>query len=168
MLSVIIETHNDEEGLARTLASLVPAAVEGVVREVIVCDHGSTDQCHFVADHAGCRFITNGGIVSGIRMAKSEWLIHLEPGARLRDGWIEAVVEHTAGSTKAARFTRARNGANGFFSGVFPARKRPLANGLLITKRQAAALTQKAQNGESLARRLSAKRLRAEIQVAPR
>lgn len=168
MLSVIIETHNDEEGLARTLASLVPAAVEGMVREVIVCDHGSTDQSHFVADHAGCRFITNGGIASGIRMAKSEWLIHLEPGARLCDGWTEPVAEHTASSTSAARFTRARNGRGGFFKGVFPTRKRPLSNGLLITKRQAAALTQKAQDGEALARRLSAKRLRAEIQVAPR
>ena len=44
MLSVLIETRNDEEGLARTLASLIAAAVEGVVREVIVCDLGSTDQ----------------------------------------------------------------------------------------------------------------------------
>ena len=33
MLSVLIETRNDEEALARTLASLVGGAVEGVVRE---------------------------------------------------------------------------------------------------------------------------------------
>ena len=38
MLSVLIETRDEEERLARTLASLVGAAVEGVVREVIVCD----------------------------------------------------------------------------------------------------------------------------------
>ena len=40
MLSVIIETKNDEEALARTLGSLVSAVVQGVVREVIVCDRG--------------------------------------------------------------------------------------------------------------------------------
>ena len=57
MLSVLIETRNDEEGLARTLASLVGGAVEGVVREVIVCDLGSTDQTHDVAEHAGCAYL---------------------------------------------------------------------------------------------------------------
>jgi glycosyltransferase involved in cell wall biosynthesis len=56
MLSVVIETNNDEDALARTLASLVSAAVEGVVREVIVCDRGSTDRTHLVAEHAGCPF----------------------------------------------------------------------------------------------------------------
>ena len=43
MLSVVIETLNDEDPLARTLSSLVGPAVEGAVREVIVCDRGSTD-----------------------------------------------------------------------------------------------------------------------------
>ena len=56
MLTVLIETRNDEEGLARTLASLVGGAVEGVVRDVIVCDRGSTDQTHRVAEHAGCHY----------------------------------------------------------------------------------------------------------------
>ncbi len=167
MLSVIIETHNDEDGLARTLASLVPAAVEGMVREVIVCDHGSTDQSHFVADHAGCRFVARGGVAAGIRMAKSEWLVHLEPGSRLCNGWAEAVSEHTTGSSSAARFTSSKNGSAGLFKRLFSA-KRPLSNGLLITKRQAAALSQRAPSGEALARGLSAKRLKAEIQVARR
>ena len=50
MLSVLIETRNDEDGLAQTLASLIGGAIEGVVREVIVCDNGSTDQTGKVAD----------------------------------------------------------------------------------------------------------------------
>ncbi|TIU04590.1 MAG: glycosyl transferase family 2, partial [Mesorhizobium sp.] len=48
MLSVLIQTLNDEERLARTLASLIGGAVEGVVRDVVVCDGGSTDQTHRV------------------------------------------------------------------------------------------------------------------------
>lgn len=43
MLSVVILTDNSEEGLARTLASLVSAAAEGVIREVAVVDDGSVD-----------------------------------------------------------------------------------------------------------------------------
>ncbi|MDP3898731.1 MAG: glycosyltransferase, partial [Mesorhizobium sp.] len=52
MLTVVIETRNEEEALARTLASLVGGSVEGVVREVMVHDRGSTDHTVLVADHA--------------------------------------------------------------------------------------------------------------------
>src|SRR5690606_8591932 len=62
MLSVLIETHNHEDALARTLACLVSGAVEGVVREVIVCDAGSSDRTAIVAEHAGCHFIGEGGL----------------------------------------------------------------------------------------------------------
>ena len=61
MLSVVIPTQNSEEGLARTLASLVPAAAEGVVREVVVVDAGSTDGTRVVADAAGCTLIEARG-----------------------------------------------------------------------------------------------------------
>ena len=71
MLSVLIETRNDEEGLSRTLASLIGGAVEGIVREVIVCDAGSTDQTHRVADHAGCQYVAKGGVPAGISRAKA-------------------------------------------------------------------------------------------------
>ena len=43
MLSVVIPTLNAEETLTRTLAPLVPAAVRGLVQEVIVVDGGSRD-----------------------------------------------------------------------------------------------------------------------------
>lgn len=167
MLTVLIETRNDEDPLARTLATLVTGAVNGMVREVIVCDHGSTDQTHYVADHTGCRYLSKGGIAAGIGLARGEWLIILEPGARLCNGWIDAVADHTARSTSAARFTSSKNGRAGLFRRVFPS-KRPLADGLLITRRQAAALAQRAPDGDALARGISAKRLRAEIQAAPR
>jgi|SRR5690606_4279039 len=167
MLSVVIETRNDEEALAHTLASLVGGAVEGVVREVIVCDRGSSDGTHAVADHTGCRYMTMSPLASGIRQAKSEWLLLLEPGARLCEGWTEVVSRHTECATRAARFTEARNGRSRFLSRVFSA-GRPLAAGLLVTRHQALALAQKASDAETIARRLAAKRLDAEILVAPR
>jgi glycosyltransferase involved in cell wall biosynthesis len=165
MLSVLIETLNDEEGLARTLASLIGGAVEGVVRDVVVCDTGSTDQTHSVADHAGCQYVS-GGIAAGIGQAKGEWLLLLEPGARLAEGWIDEVAAHTARQSMPARFSRARGSRAPFLSRVFSG-NRALAEGLVISKRQAAALSASARSAEAIARGLATRRLDAEIWVAP-
>ncbi len=167
MLSVLIETKNDEEELARTLASLIGAAVEGVVREVIVCDRGSTDQTHRVAEHAGCHYVAEGGIAAGVRQAKGEWLLFLEPGARLADGWTEPVLYHMAKLMMPARFSRSRQDRTPFLSRIFSA-PTALAEGLVIRKGQATALSQKAASAEALARGLASKRLPAEIRVAGR
>jgi hypothetical protein len=166
MLSVLIETRNDEEGLARTLASLIGGAVEGVVREVIVCDAGSSDQTHHVAEHAGCHYLANAPLAAGIRQAKSEWLLIVEPGARLREGWIEAVVAHAGSATGAACFTRARQSQAPFLSRIFAGR-RPLADGLVVTKRQAQSLARGEGAGAAIARAVSPRRIDAEILVAP-
>ncbi len=167
MLSVLIETRNDEEGLARTLASLVGGAVEGLVREVIVCDAGSTDQTHYVAEHAGCHYLAQGGIAAGIKLAKGDWLLLLEPGARLAEGWIAEVGAHIARQTMAARFSRSRSTRTPFLARVL-SRNRALAEGLLISVRQASTLAKSAGSAEALARGLATKRLEAEILVAPR
>jgi hypothetical protein len=167
MLSVLIETRDDEERLARSLASLVGAVVEGVLREVIVCDRGSTDQTHYVAEHAGCRFLAQGGIAAGVGLAKSDWLLLIEPGARPTDGWTEAVVTHINRSTLPARFRRARGSRLPFLARVLSG-NRALAQGLLITKRQASALAKSASDAEGLARGLAMKTLAAELAPAER
>jgi glycosyltransferase involved in cell wall biosynthesis len=167
MLSVLIETRNDEEALSRTLASLIGAAVEGAVRDVIVCDRGSTDQTHYVAEHAGCRFVGEGGIAAGIGVAKGDWLLLVEPGARPVGGWAEAVVTHINRSTMPARLTRSRSARLPFLARVLAA-NRPLEQGLLITKRQAVSLAKNAGNAEALARGLAVKTLDAEIAPSER
>jgi hypothetical protein len=165
MLSVLIETRDQEEGLARTLASLIGAVVEGVVREVIVCDLGSTDQTRYVAEHAGCHFVAAGGIQAGIGMAKADWLLFVEPGARMVEGWGDAVAVHVNRSTSAAQLSRSRAARLPFLARVFSA-NRPLAQGLLITKRQAASLAKHAGSAEALARGLAMKTLDSEIMPA--
>lgn len=164
MLSVLIEARSDEEALARTLASLVGAAVEGVVREVIVCVLGSSDQTRHVAEHAGCRLVPDLG--SAVRQAKSEWLLLLEPGARLAEGWTEAVVEHVSRSTEAARFSRPPRGLPGLFTRLFSSGS-ALSTGLLITRGQAQTLAPK-ENAAAMARAVKARRLAAEIRLAGR
>ena len=165
MLTVLIETKDDEEVLSRTLASLVGGAVEGVVRDVIVCDRGSTDQTHRVAEDAGCNYLAAGGVAAGIRQAKGEWLLLLEPGARLVDGWTESVLAHTARMTMPGRFSRSRANRTPFLSRAF-LRPTALAEGLVITKRQATALAKNAASAEAIARGLATRKLDGEIFVA--
>jgi len=166
MLSVLIETRDDERRLARTLASLVGAAVEGVVREVLVCDRGSTDATAAVADQAGCVFLANVDIAAGIDRAKGDWLLVLEPGARLHDAWTASVMDHVATATLPACFSRSREKRAPFLSRLLRSRS-PLADGLLITRRQARALARPGCDAGLLARGLAMRRLRAEISPAP-
>lgn len=166
MLTVLIETKNSDEGLARTLASLVSGAIEGVVRDVIVCDQGSTDQTQRVAEHAGCHWVT-GGLAAAVRQAKGDWLLVLEPGARLAEGWIEPVLMHVERQTIAARFRLAKAAQAPFFGRIF-SRRRALAHGLLIAKGQAASLSSKVRSTEQMAAKIATKRLPAEIFVAGR
>jgi glycosyltransferase involved in cell wall biosynthesis len=167
MLSVVIETRNDEEGLARTLASLVGAAVEGVVRDVTVCDGGSTDQTRRVAEHAGCHFIEGGAFPKIISAARGEWLLLLEPGARPVEGWTETVLEHVASHQGPACLTESGQRRLAFLSRLFGAR-RALSSGLILRKEDAIALLAGADSAEALARRARSTKLAGLIRPALR
>lgn len=166
MLSVIIETCNDEEALARTLASLVPGAVEGLVRDVLVRDLGSGDGTRQVAEHAGCVWMP-GSIADAVAAAKGDWLLLLQPGARLSGGWTEAVAAHLASSGMAARFSKDGSGRLPFLARIV-SRQGPLAQGLLVPRRQAVALARHADGAGALAGGKAVKTLKASIFPADR
>ncbi|MDF1599581.1 glycosyl transferase family 2 [Mesorhizobium sp. YIM 152430] len=133
MISVLIETKDDEEGLAKTLASLVSGAVEGLVREVIVCDLGSSDGTETVAEHAGCIFLAGTRCEEAVAGARSEWVLMLKPGARLAPGWVEAAREHVAAAESPAIFSRSRQSELPFWSKWLKRRER-FAEGLLMRR----------------------------------
>jgi rSAM/selenodomain-associated transferase 2 len=92
MISVIIPTLDAEDGLAQTLAALVPAAVDGLVREVIVIDGGSGDATAAIADEAGATFVERSGgrgyqLMAGARRARFPWLLFLHADTVLEPGW---------------------------------------------------------------------------------
>lgn len=94
MLSVIIPTLNSERGLIVSLPALVPGAMSGVVREVMLADGGSTDTTLAIADGAGC-VVRGAPAPLGRRLreaaaaARSPWLMFLRPGTVLEPGWVE-------------------------------------------------------------------------------
>lgn len=92
MISVVIPTLNAESGLTDTLSALVPATIEGLVREVIVVDGGSTDATRQIADDAGAEIIITspsrgGQLMAGAARAKHPWLLFLHADTTLDPGW---------------------------------------------------------------------------------
>ena len=132
MISVIVPTLNDEHRLASALAPLVPAAMEGLVRELIICDGGSTDATFEIADDAGARFLKLEGeesarIAEGAKMAKGPWLLVLDPCVRLDFGWEQAALKHMNARKAPGRF-RLQKSDGGFWDALFP----PKARAVLI------------------------------------
>lgn len=98
MISVVIPTLNAEERFASCLTALVPAAVEGLVREVIVVDGGSTDATLRIADQAGVDVVTSEPgrgvqLCAGAARARQPWLLFLHADTVLSAGWDNEVMD---------------------------------------------------------------------------
>jgi glycosyltransferase involved in cell wall biosynthesis len=100
MISAVLATLNDQRRLGETLAALVPAFVDGLIRQVIIADAGSTDATLEIADDAGATII-KGDLRAGMAAAKEPWLLLLDPGARLAPGWDDGLRAHIAGGQRA-------------------------------------------------------------------
>jgi glycosyltransferase involved in cell wall biosynthesis len=115
MISVIIATLNCERALLPTLAALVPAAIDGLVSEVIIADGGSRDGTAGVADSAGCKFISVDGALgrrlrTAASAARAPFLLFLRPGTILDAQWTgdaRRFLERPSGQSRAAAFARA-------------------------------------------------------------
>ncbi len=104
MLSVIIPTYNEVQAMQRLLMALAPAAVDGLVREVIAADAGSTDQTLELADDAGVD-VVSGGLVTAAAKARSDWVLVLPATIELREGWAARLSIHLAGGPRPALIT---------------------------------------------------------------
>jgi hypothetical protein len=167
MLTVVIESEGDEEALTRTLAPLVTGSVAGVVREVIICDRSGNESMRQIADLTGCHYVSGEPLAKALAASRSDWILLLEPGARLLEGWTDAVIDHVNAHTRAARFTRSRrNEASSWWSWLKPTRRR-LVDGLLIRRSEAVALAAGVTSSEQIARGVSPARLSAEILFRP-
>lgn len=92
MLTVVIPTLNAEAGLAATLSALVPGVVDGIVREVIIVDGGSSDRTLKVAEASGAEIVQapagrGGQLAAGAARARFPWLLFLHADTVLEPGW---------------------------------------------------------------------------------
>ncbi len=165
MISVVIQTANDDDLLMRTLAAIVDAAIEGVVSEVIIAESGSSDRIAAIADEAGCRTVRTGEIGDAIKMAKKDWLLFLEPGSYPVGDWLGPVMDHVGRTQTAARFSPAPGSRQRFLQRLM-LKPSALCHGLLMTKRQSSVLARSHKTAEQLAQGVSARRLTAHIMPA--
>jgi glycosyltransferase involved in cell wall biosynthesis len=92
MISVIVPTLNAQQTLPRCFDSLIGATVQGVVRDVIVADGGSSDDTLIIADAAGARIKKAGRsrasqLEAGAAAARQDWMLFLHPETALEPGW---------------------------------------------------------------------------------
>jgi glycosyltransferase involved in cell wall biosynthesis len=107
MISVIVQTLNNERTLSACLAALVPAAVDAIVTEVIVVDGGSTDATLDIVEDAGAK--RAAGLAAAVAAAKADWLLLLPADLRLEIGWdAEAAAHLQNAGGRAARFRSAQ------------------------------------------------------------
>lgn len=118
MLSAIIPTLNSQDDLQVLLAALVPAAVDGLVREVICADAGSTDATAMICEDAGAKLV-RGGLVAAARSARNARLLILPPGLRLVPGWEEGTGRRLADLGGTVRIEGAR--PSGLLASLRPA-----------------------------------------------
>ncbi|MCP8939265.1 glycosyltransferase [Alsobacter sp. SYSU M60028] len=116
MLSVVIPTTGGQPFLVETLSALVPAAAEGLVRDVALAAAAPNEALRSIADAAGCVLREGPGeraarVAEAAALARSDWLLVLEPGFAPGGDWMaetaEFVVGQAASRPRCAVFTMA-------------------------------------------------------------
>jgi hypothetical protein len=90
VISVIVTASDDAEALARLLTALVPAAAEGLVREVAVV--GASGLAAEVAEDAGADAYEAFG--AAFERARGPWVASLPLAAALAQDWMAEIADH--------------------------------------------------------------------------
>ena len=96
-ITVVIPSLNSAERIMPTLACLVEPMVDGVIKQVIFADGGSTDITAQIAEEVGAEFVSapkGRGIqckIGVIFATQSDWLLFLHDDSRLDEGWGDEV-----------------------------------------------------------------------------
>ncbi len=108
-LSVVIPTLNASAGLPGALQSLFPGLQDGLIRELVISDGGSTDATQRIAEEAGAVWVTGpkgrgGQLAGGVAAARGEWILLLHADCELDPDWVASVRAHMAYPGRAGYF----------------------------------------------------------------
>jgi hypothetical protein len=122
MVSVVIPVLREEPALVETLAALVPAAAEGLVRDLVLAVQAESDVVREIADAAGCGIVSGPGgraelVNRAAERVKGPYVLVLEPGLAPGGDWMAEILDFledigTQGG-RAAVFTLAGRGGIG-------------------------------------------------------
>ena len=110
-LSVVIPTLNAASALPETASALISGLTEGLVRDLVVSDGGSTDATLEVARGLGATVVEGppgrgGQIARGVEAARADWLLILHADTHLGPGWTDAVWRHMDAGQNVAGYFR--------------------------------------------------------------
>ena len=92
MLSVIVETADAGDRLPLLLGALTSAAVDGLVREVLISGGGPPDLLDVLREETGAEVAQD--LRGAIAAARSDRLLALPAGLRLRSDWLARLGRH--------------------------------------------------------------------------
>ncbi|NNF90748.1 MAG: glycosyltransferase [Boseongicola sp.] len=98
-LSVVIPTLNAAAELPATSTSLLSGATDGLIRELILSDGGSTDETKAVASQLGAVWLEGppgrgSQITRAVAVASAPWLLILHADTHLSPEWAGVVQQH--------------------------------------------------------------------------
>jgi glycosyltransferase involved in cell wall biosynthesis len=112
MITVVLPTRNSAARLVQVLTVLVPAAVDGLVKEVVFADAGSTDATLAIAEDSGARVVQATGdagarLAAGCAAARGSWILALGEDLTLPEAWRTPAEAHLAGGGRKPAFIAA-------------------------------------------------------------
>lgn len=122
-LSILIPTLNAGPALPATLACLMEGLSEGLVRELVVSDGGSTDDTLRIASATGAEVVAGapgrgGQLRRGVARCSGSWLLVLHADTQLAPGWTQAVRRHLEQDPHRAGYFRLKFRASGPGAGL--------------------------------------------------
>ena len=95
MLTVIVEAGDSSDRLPALLGCLTSAAVDGLVREVLIAGGGPPELLAVLREETGAGLSVS--IAGAAATAKSEQILLLPASIRLKPSWLAALGEHLRG-----------------------------------------------------------------------
>ncbi|MGI1663400.1 glycosyltransferase [Palleronia sp. KMU-117] len=128
-ISAVIATRDAAQTLPGCAAALIEGLSEGLLRELVVSDGGSSDATLAIAAALGAVVVEGAGadrearLARGVAAARGAWLLILPPEIRLPPGWSALAEAHMAAAPgQAGYFARAGRGAVAALADRWPRR----------------------------------------------